>query len=159
TATAGLQTAIVVDNVTGTFFGSFRTDGGGRGPVGSQDTGFFPNITAPAAQTAYEDVDQPTRGVRIGAGGRRILNFTLNVSHGTLTLGTTTDLTVTGNGSNSVTLIGTTADLNAALATLVYRGDLNYSGGDTLSLAASDGFGSGLSTSVAITVVSAAQQA
>jgi hypothetical protein len=52
---------------------------------------------------------------------------------------------------------GSTANPNAALATLVYRGGLNFSRADTLSLAA--GVGS-ISTqaSVAITVVSIAQQ-
>jgi hypothetical protein len=70
-----------------------------------------------------------------------------------------TDVSVLlGNGTGLVTRIGTTADLNAALATLVYHGNLNYSGGDTLSSTASDG---SLSTRgrMAITVKSAAQQA
>src|SRR5262249_8925925 len=142
-----------------TFFGLFRTEGGGHVRVGSQANGFFPNIATPPAHTAYEDVDQPISGVSIGDGGSASLTFTINVSHCTLTQGTTTNLTVTGNGSGAVTLIGTIADLNSALETLVYRGDLNSSGGDTLVLAASDDFGSGLSTSVAITVKSAAQQA
>ena len=58
-----------------------------------------------------------------------------------------------------MTLIGTTADLNAALASLVFRGSHNYSGGDTLSLTAIDGGLSATPASVAINVVSAAQQA
>jgi hypothetical protein len=159
TILAGQLPVPIVDNVNNTFFGLFRTEGGGHVRVGSQETGFFPNIAAPAAQTAYENVDQPIGGVSIGNGGSASLTFTLQVSHGTLTLGTTTNLTVTGNGSGSVTLIGTTADLNAALATLVYRGSHDYFGGDTLSLAAGDGFGSGLSASVALTVKSVADQA
>jgi hypothetical protein len=67
------------------------------------------------------------------------LTVTLGVSHGTLTLGSTTGLTVTGNGSGSVSLSGSIANLNAALASLVSRGVLNFSGGDTLSINASDG--------------------
>lgn len=47
--------------------------------------------------------------------------------------------TVRGNGTGAVTLIGSTANLNAALANLVYRRVLNYSGGDTLCLTVSDG--------------------
>jgi hypothetical protein len=50
-------------------------------------------------------------------------------------------------------------NLNAALATLVYCGVRNYSGGDTLSITASDGSVSATPASVAINVVSAAQQA
>ena len=45
------------------------------------------------------------------------------------------------------------------MATLVYRGVLNYGGSDTLSLTAIDGGLSATSASVAINVVSAAQQA
>jgi hypothetical protein len=41
------------------------------------------------------------------------VTLTLAVGHGTLTLGSTSDRTVTGNGSGSVTLTGSTADLNA----------------------------------------------
>jgi hypothetical protein len=62
-------------------------------------------------------------------------------------------------GTGSVTLIGTTAHLNAARATLVYRGTHDYRGGDTLSLTATDDGVSPTPASVAINVVSAAQQA
>jgi hypothetical protein len=65
--------------------------------------------------------------------------------------------TVTGNGSGAVTLSGTTADLNAALATLVYLGNLDYSGSDTLSITANDGGITATPDSVAITVESVAQ--
>jgi hypothetical protein len=67
--------------------------------------------------------------------------------------------TVSGNGTGVVTLIGSTANLNPALASLVYRGSLNYSGADTLQITANDGSLSASPDSVAINVVSAAQQA
>ena len=67
-------------------------------------------------------------------------------------------MTAAGNGTSTVTLSGNVADLNAALATLVYRGSLNYSGSDTLTVTADDG-ALETSGSVAITVLSAAQQA
>jgi hypothetical protein len=57
-----------------------------------------------------------------------------------------------------VSLTGATANLNAALASLLYRGSLNFSGADTLSLTASVGT-IRAQASVAITVVSIAQQA
>jgi hypothetical protein len=73
-------------------------------------------------------------------------------------LATSAGLTVTGNGSGSVSLSGNIADLNAALAALVYLGDLNFGGDDTLSITVSDGeFDT--SGSVAIHVNSAAEQA
>jgi hypothetical protein len=82
----------------------------------------------------------------------------LGVSRGPRALGTTAGRTVSGNGTGAVPRSGGSADLSAALAGLVYRGGLNYSGADTLGITASDGR---LTTSqdVTITVTSAAQQA
>jgi hypothetical protein len=118
-----------------------------------------PTIIVPAAQTAYQNVGQPISGVSIGDDPSATLTVTLHVNHGTLTLGTTTGLTVNGNGTGAVTLTGTTANLNAALASLVYRGGHNYSGGDALSLTADDSGLSGTPASVALTVESIAEQA
>jgi hypothetical protein len=118
-----------------------------------------PTITVPAAQTAYENVDQTIAGISIGDAPSVTLTVTLGVSHGMLTLGTTSGLTVTGNGSGSVTLSGTTTNLNAALATLVYRASHDYSGSDTLSITATDGSVSATPATVAINVKSIDQQA
>jgi Cadherin domain len=117
-----------------------------------------PTITVPGAQTADEDVDKAISGLSVGDVDSPSLAVTLAVGHGTLTLGTTAGLTITANGTGSVSLSGSIADLNAALAGLIYRGALNYSGADTLSITASDGSLSS-SDSVAIAVKSAAQQA
>jgi hypothetical protein len=117
----------------------------------------LPAITVPAAQTTYENVGQAVSGISIGTGLSGSQTLTLAAGHGTLTLGTTSGLTVSGNGSGSVFLTGSTASLNAALATLVYKGGLNFSGADTLSLTVSVGSISA-QASVAITVLSIAQQ-
>jgi hypothetical protein len=116
-----------------------------------------PTIAVPGAQTAYEDVAQLITGVSVGDPEGNNLKVTLAVSHGTLKVGTT-GLTVTGNGTATVSLSGSLAALNAALAGLVYQGALNYSGTDVLTVTASDGT---LSTkaSVVLTVKSTAQQA
>ncbi len=45
---------------------------------------------------------------------------TLSVAHGTLTLSTENDLTVTGDGTGTVQLTGTIADINTALNGLIY---------------------------------------
>src|SRR5262249_33674631 len=58
TANTGLEVVFGAENINDTFFGRFVWEGGGRVRVGSQVSGFFPNITVPAAQTAYEDVDK-----------------------------------------------------------------------------------------------------
>src|SRR5262249_1296506 len=155
-ADAGLQSPVVIDTVNGNFFARFLTDtGGGGGHVCVGALGQPPTVTVPAAQTAYEDVDKAITGITVGDPEGASLKVTLAGSHGKLTLGTTTGLTVTGNGTGKVTLSGSIADLNTALASLVYRGSLNYSGSDTLNIGVSDG---SLSTSgsVAISVKSAA---
>src|SRR2546423_568083 len=92
----------------------------------------WPNPPAtPPPQPASEDVDKATGGLSVGDPDGNNLTVTLQVSHGTLTLGSTAGLSVSGNGSGAVTLAGNLADLNAALAGLVYRGILNYGGPDT----------------------------
>jgi hypothetical protein len=106
-------------------------------------------------------VDKAIGGISVGGDpqGSTPFTVTLAVSHGSLTLGTTTGLTVTGNGSGLVSLSGSVAAINAALATLVYRGSLNYGGPDTLNVTAYDGHLSATPAGVAITVISAAMQA
>ena len=67
-----------------------------------------------------------------------ILTTTLTVSHGTITVGTAGGTTVGDNGSASVTLTGTAAAINAALATTSYTGTLNYTGSDSLAVITTD---------------------
>jgi CSLREA domain-containing protein len=117
-----------------------------------------PTLSAPVAATANEDVDlafTDANKIRVGDPDGDTLKVTLSVGDGTLTLQTTGGQTVTGA---VVSLSGSIADLNAALATLSYRGGLNYSGDDLLNITVGD---DSLSTSgrVAIHVKSAAEQA
>ncbi|MGA7485660.1 MAG: hypothetical protein WBW74_01790, partial [Xanthobacteraceae bacterium] len=58
---------------------------------------------------------------------------------------------VSGNGTASVTIAGTAAQINAALAGLAYTGNLDFNGGDTLTVATSDGTAIDTDT-IAITV-------
>jgi hypothetical protein len=115
-----------------------------------------PALKVPGAQTAYENVAQAISGITVGASQGDSLMVKLSVGHGTLTL--TTSLKVTGNGSGSVTLAGSAAQLNAALKSLMYLPNHDYSGADALSITVSDG-SLKTSGSVAITVESPAQQA
>jgi autotransporter-associated beta strand protein len=117
-----------------------------------------PAVTVPGDQTAFQNVDLAVGGIRVADPEDANLTVTLQVSHGTLTLGTVAGLTVGGNGTSSVSLSGSLAALNAALAGLLYRGTLNYSGPDTLTVTASDGLES-TSAGVAIRVKSLAEQA
>ena len=64
----------------------------------------------------------------------------LSVASGTLTLGSLVGVTVTGgaDGSSTVTIQGSQAAINAALQGLTYQGNLNFNGGDSLSIVTSD---------------------
>jgi hypothetical protein len=79
------------------------------------------------------------------------VTVTLTVLNGRLTLSQTTGLSVTGDGTASVELTGSPADINAALEGLIYRGNLNYEGSDTLTIEADDGDGTD-TENVAITL-------
>ena len=80
-------------------------------------------------------------------------SLTLAVTHGTLTLASTSGLTITAgaNGSSTVTVTGTITNLDAALNGLVYKPATNYSGSDSLSISISDP-GDGLSASDSVTL-------
>jgi autotransporter-associated beta strand protein len=117
-----------------------------------------PTVTVPGARTAFQNVDLALGGISVTDPDDANLTVTLQVSHGTLTLGAVAGLTVGGNGTSSLRLSGSQAALNAALAGLLYRGALNYSGLDTLTATASDGLAT-TAAGVAIRVKSLAEQA
>lgn len=72
------------------------------------------------------------------------LSVTLGVSNGTLTLGGVSGLgSVTGNTTNSVTLTGSVAELNAALEGLSYQPTAHFNGNDTLNITVDDQGNSG----------------
>ena len=96
-----------------------------------------PINTVPGAQSVAEDTILPIAGVSVADSDSSALTTTLNVASGTLTV--TAGAGVTGNGTASVTITGTAAQINAALAGLTYTGNLDFNGGDTLTVATSDG--------------------
>ena len=108
-----------------------------------------PVNTVPAAQTVAEDTTLPIAGVSVADVDSSALTTTLSVAHGILNV--TAGAGVTGNGTASVTIAGTAAQINAALAGLAYTGNLNFNGADTLTVATSDGAFTDTDT-VAITV-------
>ena len=67
-------------------------------------------------------------------------SLSLSVSHGTLTLASTTGLTITSGaaGSASITVTGSVANLNAALNGVVYQPAANYTGSDSLAVSIND---------------------
>ena len=99
-----------------------------------------PFITAPASASTNEDSALVFNSISVndvdaGAGN---VTVTLAVTNGTLTLASTSGLTVSGNGTASVSATGTLADLNAALNGLSYAPNANYNGSDSLAITAND---------------------
>ena len=64
----------------------------------------------------------------------------LGVANGTVTVSLVGGATISAgaNGTATLTLSGTQAQINAALATLSYQGTLNYNGPDTLTVTSTD---------------------
>ena len=108
-----------------------------------------PVNTVPGAQTVAEDTILPIAGVSVADIDSSALTTTLSVAHGILNV--TAGAGVTGNGTASVTITGTAAQINAALAGLAYTGNPNFNGADTLTVATSDGTATDTDT-IAITV-------
>jgi hypothetical protein len=108
-----------------------------------------PVNTVPGAQVVNEDTDLVLGGantISIADADAGTATVTVSVLHGTLTLSQITGLTFgTGDGTADATMTftGSIADINAALAGLVYRGNPNFNGGDTLSVTTSDNGGTG----------------
>ena len=108
-----------------------------------------PVNTVPGAQSVAEDTILPIAGVSVADIDSSALTTTLSVANGILNV--TAGAGVSGNGSASVTIAGTAAQINAALAGLAYTGNLNFNGGDTLTVVTGDGTATDTDT-IAITV-------
>ncbi|HIM29986.1 MAG TPA: tandem-95 repeat protein, partial [Planctomycetes bacterium] len=70
--------------------------------------------------------------------GSEDMQVDLTVTNGTVTLGSVGGLTVTGDGSASVTATGTITNLNAGLSGLIYNPILDFNGLDTLTVTTND---------------------
>ncbi len=102
-----------------------------------------PVVSVPGAQSVAEDSSaNAITGISYADtddfGG--IQKVTVSVSHGKLDFTTKTGLSVTAGAyaSGTVTIEGTKANLNAALATLKYTPNGDYHGNDTLTVTADD---------------------
>jgi hypothetical protein len=120
--------------------------------------GDAPVNTVPAGQTVAEDTTLALSGsnaLSVSDVDSASVTATVTVTQGTLTvtLGQTgATVTAGANGGSTLTLSGTVAQVNVALATLVYRGNPNTSGNDTLTLLTTDEAGLTDTDTVALTV-------
>jgi Bacterial Ig domain len=160
-AQIGQLTFTPATNVNGSGVGDFtfqvRDDGGtangGQNTDASANTFQFtlaavndaPSTAASGAQTVLEDGTLTFAGATgitfsdVDAGTVGEQTVTLTVTNGKLTLGTTAGLAgLTGNGTSTVSFAGTLAEINAAVAGLIYAPNANFNGADTLVITQTD---------------------
>jgi VCBS repeat-containing protein len=98
-----------------------------------------PVNTVPGAKSPNEDTTLAIPGVSVSDIDSTALTTTLHVLNGSLNVASGSGATVSGGNTATVTLSGTAAQINNALAGLSYKASANYSGPDTLSVQTSDG--------------------
>ena len=95
-----------------------------------------PLNTVPGAQTVNEDTALSIAGVSVNDVDGNMSTTQLSVGNGVLNVSLAGGATISAgaNGSTTLTLSGTQAQINAALASLSYQGDPNFNGADTLTV-------------------------
>src|SRR6185436_9549614 len=97
-----------------------------------------PVNTVPGAQTAQEDTPLLIPGLSVNDADSPTLSVTLSALNGSVAVVPGFAL-LAGNLSDTVTISGTLAEVNLALASVYYLGDPDFSGLDTLTMTSSDG--------------------
>ncbi|MGH8756514.1 MAG: hypothetical protein ACREU0_12005, partial [Burkholderiales bacterium] len=113
-----------------------------------------PVNTVPGAQAVNEDTALAIAGVSVNDIDGNLATTRLTVTNGAVTVNLAGGATISAgaNGSTTLTLSGTQAQINAALATISYQGNLNFNGADTLTVLSTDTNAATDSDPVAITV-------
>ena len=123
-------------------------------PNGGSPANQPPMNTVPSVQTGNEDTALSIHGLSVTDVDGNLATTQLAVTNGTLTVDLAGGATISAgaNGTNMLTVSGTQAQINAALATLRYRGTSNYNGPDTLIVTSTDSASAADVDTVAITV-------
>ncbi len=114
-----------------------------------------PVNTVPAAvQNIPEDVLTAIPGISVNDVDGNLATTQLTVLNGIVNVNLAGGATISAgaNSSATLTLSGTQAQINAALATVNYQGNLNYNGGDTLTVLSTDSSGVPLTDSDDVTI-------
>jgi len=124
----------------------------------------LPFITAPSAafvavngSLVFSSTNSNPISVADSGPGNNADSLTLTATHGTLTLSTTSGLTITtgANGSATITVTGSVANLNAALNGVTYKPTTGYTGSDSVAISLKDSVDNlSASTNVALTISS-----
>ena len=103
-----------------------------------------PVNSVPGAQTTAEDAvivfsDANGNAITVTDSDSSVLTTTIGVGNGTLSAVTGGGATIGNNGTDSVTISGTAAQINAALNGLIFTPTEDYNGAATLTVLTSDG--------------------
>ncbi|WP_116964856.1 tandem-95 repeat protein, partial [Fastidiosibacter lacustris] len=101
-----------------------------------------------------EDAPLTINGLSVSDVDGNLESARLQVTNGRLniTLSGATVISAGSNGSSDLTLTGTQTDINATLASLIYQGNLNFNGSDTLTVTATDDMAFTRTQSIDITI-------
>ncbi|MEO1634696.1 MAG: DUF4347 domain-containing protein [Cyanobacteria bacterium J06631_9] len=99
--------------------------------------------------TVDEDTVLDLSGITVTDADGNLATTQLSVLNGILTVDLAGGASISAgeNDSNTITLSGSEAEINAALDTLIYQGSTNFFGNDTLTITSTDTTGIPLSTS------------
>jgi hypothetical protein len=116
-----------------------------------------PVNAVPGTQTVAEDTPLAIGGLSVADVDGNLSTLQLSVGNGSITVTLSGGATISGgaNASATLTLAGSSAQINAALATLSYQGNADFNGSDTLTVLATDAAALTDSDTVAITVSAA----
>lgn len=108
----------------------------------------------PASATVAEGASAAIAGISVADVDDTVLSVQLTVASGTLAIGTlgAAAISAGANGSATLTLTGSAASINAALATFSYQGASQFSGTDTLVVLTTDAAGLAALDTLDITV-------
>ena len=85
------------------------------------------------------DIALPLAGIQVVDVDNAVLTTKVLAENGTLNLGSMAGVTVTGLGTDTITLVGSGVDITAALATLSFAPVADYNGPASVSLATYEG--------------------
>lgn len=128
--------------ITITLFDGTAVSNDGVATVEVKRLNLPPVNIVPGDQTVAEDGNISfTSGISISVSDEddTDLSITVTVTNGTFTLSGTSGLTVSGNGTATVTASGSIADLNSALNNATYAPTGNYNGPAQLTIETDDG--------------------
>ena len=120
------------------------------------DPGAAPVNTVPGLQTINEDTATAIAGISVNDVNTNLATVALGVGNGVLSVNLAGGASISAgaNGTGALTLSGTQAQINAALATLSYQGSANFTGADTLTVVSTDAAALSDNDTVSINVVS-----